>query len=495
MPPQATYTFKHALIQEAAYESLLKSTRQHYHQRIAQVLEAQFPETIQTQPELLAHHYTEAGLNAQAVDYWQKASQSAVQRSAHVEVISHLTTGLAVLKMLPETPARLQREVDMHITLGASLIATKGSASPEVGQTYTRARQLCAHLEAPQQLFPVLYGLWNHCCLRAELQAAHALGAQLLTLAQQVHDAAMLMEAHRAMGQTLFYMGALASAYTHYAQGISLADPQQHRALVSLYGGTDSGVFCRGQGAWALWSLGYPDQGLMRVDEAVTIAQQLAHPFSLKFSLIAAALFHQLRREARFTQEHTAPAMRLATDQGFPYWMAFGTILHGWALAHQGQAQAGIEQIHQGLVAFRATGAEMLRPHFLALLAEVYGIMGQPEAGLTALAEALRLTDATSVHWYESELYRLQGILLINLSSDNQSAAETSFHQAMTIAQNQSTKAWELRAATSLARLWQQQGKRQEAHNLLAPVYRWFTEGFDTLDLQGAKALLEELEG
>ena len=494
VPPQAIYVFKHALIQEAAYESLLKSTRQQYHQRIAQVLEAQFPETTQTQPELLAHHYTEAGLNEQAVGYWQKAGQSAVQRSAHVEAISHLTTGLELLKTLPETPERLQREVDIHITLGASLIATKGSASPEVGQTYTRARQLCENLEAPQQLFPVLYGLWNHCCLRAELQTAHALGEQLLTLAQQVHDAAMLMEAHRAMGQTLLFMGALASAYTHYAQGISLADPQQHRALASLYGGTDSGVFCRGQGAWALWSLGYPDQGRTRIDEAVTLAQQMAHPFSLNFSLIATALFHQLRREAFFTQEHTAPAMRLAKDQGFPYWMAFGAILHGWALAHQGQAQEGIEQIRQGLVAFRATGAEMLRPHFLALLAEVYGIIGQPDAGFTALAEALLLTDATRVHWYESELYRLKGTLLINLSSDNQSEAETCFHQAIAIAQNQSTKSWELRAATSLARLWHQQGKRQEAHDLLTPVYEWFTEGFDTADLQDAQALLDALE-
>jgi predicted ATPase len=383
----------------------------------------------------------------------------------------------------------------MHITLGASLIATKGSASPEVGQTYTRARQLCEHLEAPQQLFPVLYGLWNHCCLRADLQTAHALGAQLLTLAQHVHDAAMLMEAHRAMGQTLLFMGALASASTHFAQGIALADPQQHNVLASLYGGTDSGVFCHGQGAWALWALGYPDQGQTRIDEAVTLAQQLGHPFSLNFSLIATALFHQLRREARCTQERAAPAMSLAKDQGFPYWMAFGTILHGWALAHQGQAQEAIEQITQGLSAFRATGAEMLRPHFLALLAEAHSISGQPEAGLTALAEALRLMDATGVQWYTSELYRLKGTLLLNLSSDNQSAAETCFQQAIAIAQNQATKSWELRAATSLARLWQQQHKRQEAHTLLAPVYHWFTEGFDTLDLQGAKTLLEELEG
>jgi class 3 adenylate cyclase/predicted ATPase len=493
MLPHSTYMFKHALIQEAAYASLLKSTRQQYHQRIAQILEEQFPETADTQLELLAHHYTEAGRTEKAVHYWYQAGQRAIQRSAHVEAISHLTTGRELLKTLPETPERLHREVDMHITLGASLIATKGSAAPEVGQTYIRAHRLCHHLDDPYQLFPVLRGLWNHYCLRAEMQRAHAWGEQLLTLAQQIQDATMRIEAHRAMGQTLLYMGAITSAYTHLAQGISLDDPQQHRALPFLYGGTDSGVFCRGQGAWALWFLGYADQGLTRIDEAVTLAQQMAHPFNLNFSLIATALFHQLRHEVRFTQEHSEAAMGLAKEQGFSYWMAFSAILHGWALAHQGQAQEGIEQINQGLIAYRATGAEILRSYFLALLAEVHGIIEHPDIGLTALSEALLLTDAARVHWYESELYRLKGTLLLNLASDNQSEAETCFHKAIAIAQNQSSKSWELRAATSLARLWQQQGKRQEAHDLLAPIYGWFTEGFDTADLQGAKTLLEAL--
>jgi predicted ATPase len=252
-------------------------------------------------------------------------------------------------------------------------------------------------------------------------------------------------------------------------------------------------VFCRGQGAWALWALGYPDQGLTLLDEAVILAQQMAHPYSLNFSLIATALFHQLRREVRCTQERTEAAIRLAKQQGFPYWIAFGTILHSWGLAHQGQAQEGIEQIQQGLRAFCTTGAEMLRPYFLALLAEVQRIIGQPETGLTVLAEALTLTDATRVQWYEPELYRLKGELLLQQSSDNQADAETCFIQAITIAQNQQAKSWELRASTSLARLWHQQGKCQEAHDLLAPVYNWFTEGFDTADLKEAKALLDDL--
>jgi predicted ATPase len=494
IPPRSTYVFKHALIQDAAYESLLKSRRQHYHQRIAQVLEEQFPETAEAAPELLAHHYTEATLPAQAIPYWYTAGQrAAMERSAHVEAIAHLRQGLALLQTLSETPDRIHSEVDLHIALGASLNATKSAAAPEVGQTYTRARQLCEHLEDPHQLFPVLRGLWNYYNVRAEYQMAHALGEQLLTLAQQVQDVAMLVAAHRALGTTLFYMGAVVSAHTHFTQGIALYDPQQYRAYVLLYG-DDAGVVCGSHDAWALWYLGYPDQGRTRSQEAVTLAQQIDHPFSLGFAVSCAAIFHQFRREVCATQNRAEAATLLAKEQGFPVWMAFGFMLYGWAQTQQGQAQEGIEQMTQGLIAFRATGAEILRPYFLALLAEAYGTLGQSEAGLTVLAEALTLADTTGGRWYEPELYRLKGALLLQSSSANSTEAETCFHHALDIARNQQAKSFELRTATSLARLWQQQGKRQEAYDLLASVYHWFTEGFDTLDLQDAKALLDALE-
>jgi predicted ATPase len=242
---QATYVFKHALIQDAAYESLLKSTRQQYHQRIALVLEAQFSEITETQPELLAHHYTEAGLTAQAVPYWYTAGQRASERSAHMEAINHLRQGLSLLQTLPETPERTQREVDMLITLGASLLAVKGFAAREVGETYTYAQQLCHHLEDTQRLFPVVRGLWHYAHVRAEYQTAYALGEQLLTLAQGMRqDSAMLVAAHRALGATLFWVGAVASAQTHFAQAIALYDPKRHRASAFLYG-EDPGVICR----------------------------------------------------------------------------------------------------------------------------------------------------------------------------------------------------------------------------------------------------------
>src|SRR5262245_29886858 len=489
LPLQATYTFKHALIQDAAYESLLKSTRQQHHQRIAQVLEAQFTATVDQQPELLAHHYTKAGLVEKAVHYWHHAGQRASERSAHVEAIAHLRQGLALLQTLPETPERTRREIDMLNSLGVSLIATQGYAAPAVGETYTSAWQLCQALEDPYQLYPVLRGLLSAYLVCAEYPTAHALGEQLLSLAQQVQAPAMLVAAHRALGATLFQLGAVASAHTHLTQGMALHDPQQHRAATFLYG-DDAGVVCHSRAAWTLWLLGYPDQGLVRSYETVTLAQQVAHPFSLNFALSGAVMSHQLRREGRAVQERAEALISLAQEQGFPHWMAGGAILRGWALAYQGQAKEGIEQIHQGLRTRRAMGAEIFRPYWLALLAEAHGTIEEPEAGLTALAEALTVMDKTGERWYESEIYRLKGVLLLQQSLDNQAEAESCFQQTIARAQNQQVKSFELRAPTSLARLWHQQGKPQEAHDLLAPAYHWFTEGFETADLQEAKALL-----
>jgi class 3 adenylate cyclase/predicted ATPase len=492
LPPQATYIFKHALIQDAAYASLLRSTRQQYHQRIALVLETQFPEIAEAQPELLAHHYTEAGLTEQAVHYGYHAGQRAIERSAHVEAINHLTKGLALLQTLPETRERVQREVDLYTALGACLSATKSYAAAAVAQTYTRARDLCTYLEAPQQLFPVLRGLWNYHSMRVAHQAAHVLGEQLLALAQQVQDPAMLIAAHRALGSTLLWMGAFASAHTYLAQGIALHDWQHDHTSTFLYG-EEAGVICRSLDAWTLWGLGYPDQALTRSVEAVSLAQQIVHPWSLAFALASRVGCHQLRREARTTQDCAEAALRLATDQGLPYWRAVDSLQRGWALAHQGQAQEGIEQLQEGLRAYQATEAEILRPYWLAFLAEAQSTLRDPETGLTVLTEALTLADTTGERWYEAELYRLKGELLLQQHADNQAEAENCFHHALDIARNQQAKSFELRTASSLSKLWQQQGKCQEAHDLLAPVYHWFTEGFDTADLIDAKALLDAL--
>jgi len=494
LPPQATYLFKHALIQEAAYQSLLRSTRQRHHQHIAQVLEARFPAICETQPELLAHHSTEAGLHEQAIGYWQKAGQRAIERSANLEAIGHLTTGLEVLKTLPDTPERTQQELTLHTALGVPLRATKGLGAPEVGQVYARARALCQQVEETPQLVPVLRGLWGFYELQGELQTERELGEQLLTLAQRVREVELLLVAHNVLGDTLIWLGEFAVAREHLEQGIALYHPQQHRSHAFLYG-YDSGVHCLSFGAWALWYLGYPDQALRRIHEALTLAQELSHPFSLAFALAFAAWLHQLRREGQAAQERAAAAIALSTDQGFPFWVAWGTILRGSALAEQGQRAEGIAQMRQGIAAWRATGAELQRPYYLALLAEAYGKAGQAEEGLSVLAEALTAVHKTGERQHEAELHRLKGELLLALSAEKHAEAETCLHQALDIARHQQAKSLELRAATSLSRLWQHQGKRQEARQLLAEVYGWFTEGFDTADLLEAKVLLEALGG
>jgi predicted ATPase len=492
LPPQATYMFKHALIQDAAYQSLLKSTRQHYHQRIAQVFEEHFPETAEAEPELLAHHCTEAGLTAQAVHYCYTAAQRAVERSAHVEAISHLRTGLALLQTLPETQERTQREVDLLIALGASLNTTQGAGVPEVGQTYTYARQLCQRLDNPYQLFPILRGLWVYHLVRVEQQTAQALGEELLTLAQRTHDPVMLVTARGALGATLLPLGAVATAHAHFTQALALYEPHQHRGAAFRYT-LDAGVVCHSYAAWTFWALGYPDQGLAQRQHAVTLAQQLAHPFSLGFALNWAARFHQFRREGCAAQQCADASLHLAMEQGFPLYAARGAIVRGWARVQQGQPEAGMAQMHHGLHALGGIGHALARLWALALLAEGHGAMGQPEAGLTVLTEALSLVDSSGERFYAAELHRLKGELLLQQSADHHTEAESCFHHALAIARHQEAKSLELRAATSLGRLWQQQGKRQGAHDLLAPVSHWFTEGFDTADLQDAKALLEEL--
>ena len=490
-PPQATYMFKHALIQETAYQSLLRSTRQQFHQRIAQVLEARFPATVETQPELLAHHYTEAGLAAQAVVYWQRAGERAVERSANVEAISHLTTALTLLPALPDTPERTQHELTLLTVLGIPLVLTKGHAAPEVEATYARARTLCQQLGDTPQLFAVLLGLRRMYFMRAEYQTAHAVGEQLLRLAERLDDAGLCVRAHMMLAEGLLYLGEFAPARAHAEQGIALYDPQRHRVQVVHYG-NDPGVCCRFFAALALWVLGYPDQAQQRSEEALAWAQELAHPFSRAFASSMRPVSIS-SGEGALTYTRAEAGIALATAQGFVLFLAHGPILRGWALAEQGQAAEGLAQIRQGIAAKQAIGVESQRSSHLALLADVYGKVGQLDEGLRVLTEAQTVAQATGERFYEAELSRLTGELLRAQSSENHAAAEACFQQALDLARRQQAKSWELRAAMSLSRLWQRQGKRREAHQLLAEVYGWFTEGFDTADLQEAKALLVQL--
>jgi predicted ATPase len=367
--PQARYIFKHALIQDAAYQSLLKSKRRQLHQRVAQVLEERFPETKETQPEVLAHHYTEAGLVGQALPYWQQAAQTAVQRSAHVEAIRHLTKVLELLPTLPDTPPRLEQELALQMALGAPLLATKGYAAPEVERAYAGARELCREIENTSQLFPVLFGLWVFYYVQGTLRTARELAEECFTLAQSTQDPGLLVEAHIAFAATLFHQGEFPLALAHVEQGLTLYDPQQHGSHMFQYG-QDSAVASEVYAALTLWQLGYPDKALERIRKAFLLAEELSHPFSMAFALLFTTWFHQYRREARLTHERAEATITLCREQGFSLWLAFASVLDGWALAEQGQGQAGIAQLRQGLAAYQATGAELNRPYFLALLSE-----------------------------------------------------------------------------------------------------------------------------
>jgi predicted ATPase len=342
------------------------------------------------------------------------------------------------------------------------------------------------------RLFPVLHGLFKFHMNRVELQTTRDLAEQFSTLAQRVQDPALLLESHRMMGLTMFWLGEFAPAREHTEQAIALYDPQKYLSHAFVYG-QDPGVECRCFAAKSIWMLGYPDQALQRIREALTLAQELTHPLSLAQALTNATFLHQYRRELQAVYERAEALIAVTTEHGFPVWLSYGTFLRGWALTAQGEGAEGVAQMRQGLVTYRDTRSELQRPYFLALLSEAAGKVGQPEEGLTVLVEAMTIITKTGERYWEAELHRRKGELLLVQQGQEVGKAEECFRKALDIARRQQAKSLELRAAMSLSRLWQQLGKQGEAHQLLAEIYGWFTEGFDTADLKEAKALLEEL--
>ena len=496
--PEVEYTFKHALTQEVAYTSLLMERRRGLHERTAQAMENLFKDRLGDAYSELAHHYSRGGNTAKAVEYLRLAGQQAVERSAYSDAISHFTTALDLLQTLPDTVERIHQELLLQTALGSAWMITRGFASPETGRAYTRARELCQQVGETPQLFEVLRGLGTFYLVQGKLQTSRELREQLLSLAQRTQDPPSLLLAHVHLGVTLFSLGELIAARSHLEQGLALYDPWQHRSLVGPTG-LDPRVTSRDFLAQVLWLFGYPDQALDRSREALALARERPHPYSLSQTLFFAARFHLGRREGPLTRERTEAAIALSTEHGMMQTLAQGTFIRGWALAEQGQIEEGIAFMRQGLDAYRATGAEVLRPYFLALLAETCVKVGQVADGLAMLEEALTLTQESGTRWCEAEIYRIKGELLRSTvdgrrsTEEVESEGETCFQKAIEVARGQSAKSWELRATVSLCRLWQGQGKREEARKMLAEIYGWFTEGFDTADLKDAKALLEEL--
>jgi predicted ATPase len=492
--PELEYTFKHALTQEVAYSSLLNERRLTLHERTGEAIAVIFASRLEEHLSELAHHYSHSRNTGKAIQYSQHAGERAVQLSANAEAISHLTAALKLLETQPDSPERAERELALQATLGVPLLATRGYAAPEVGNTYARARALCAQAGETPRLFPVLRGLWIFYFIGGDLCSARELAEQLLALGESVRDPALLIEAHYALGATLFFMGNPASARDHFEQGIELYDPQIHRSHAFVYG-QEPGVVCTSWASWPLWVLGYPGRALARSDQALALAHDIAHPFTLAFSLHFAGGLHQLRREPELAEKRADAVIALCAERGFSYWLTVGSINRGWAVAQQGRGAEGIAQIREGLAAARAGGGELVWPWALALLAEAHELAGQVEEGLKVLAEALAIATKNRDLMNEVEIHRLKGELqLLNSSrAQNRTEAESCFRRAIDIARRQQAKSWELRAVTSLARLLQKQGKKKEARQMLSEIYGWFTEGFDTADLKDANALLEEL--
>ena len=493
VPPEACYLFKHALVQDAAYGTLLRDRRRRLHGRIAHSLEERSPGLAGTAPELIARHLTEAGEAERAIPYWRRAGELAAGRSADMEAVAHLSKGLKLIRTLPAARGLLEEELALCLAIGGPLIATRGYSASDVERTYSRARALCDELGRSAELFPVLRGLWHYHLVRGELRLAHDLSARLVALAEEQGEPICRALARRALGTSLFSLGQFADATAALDEGVAIDDAVagwDDPAHLLLY--TErAGVACRLFSARVLWFLGFPDRALETVEAGLALADRLAHPYSLAFALTWAAVLHTFRREFDAALRRADAAIGLAREHRMPLWRAQATMCRGFALVGHGRCDEGITDLRIGLADWNGIGARFMETQWLGLMAEAHIRVRRFDDALAALDRATETAAATGECYYQAEHYRLRGVVLAQTGKD--ADAESWLRQAIDTAKGQQAKSLELRAAATLARVWQGHGRRAEAHDLLAPVYGWFTEGFDTLDLREARALLDEL--
>jgi class 3 adenylate cyclase/tetratricopeptide (TPR) repeat protein len=488
-PPEATYRFKHALIQDAAYQSLLKSTRRQHHLRIATAIEAAFPDVVKNQPELLAHHYTEARLIPQAVPYWEAAGRRALQRYANQEAANHASRGLELLGTMPETADRARQELALQLLLGSSMSFVNGPHSG--APNYTRARELAREIGAVPEMFPALAGLGYAQIVSGHMHEARALAEEFLELAPR-DDPLLPAVGHWLLAYTAWWQGDFVDVHMHSRQGLDHYQPEQHGAFVAAYA-NDPGVVCGYLSALSDWVLGYPDRAVCTMESTVARARDLGDPASLGLVLLMSAQLAQLRRDPDIARAHAEEGFALAAEHGHHAVSLWCLLPRGWAVAQQGDPARGLSDITVAMDRRRAFGIRAVWPWFLALAADARTTLGDFEQARADLDEAEQWVARNDERLYAAEVLRLKGELLRRTEPAKPELAQACFEQALALARLHQATSWELRSATSLARMWLDGGRSAEAFDLLSPVYDWFTEGFDTPDLIEAKALLDQL--
>jgi predicted ATPase len=487
-PPHASYLFKHALVQDTAYSTLLRGRRQELHARVGAALEEHFADLIERQPELLAHHLTAAGNTERAVDQWLRAGQHAAARLAYLEAIAHLERGLGLLHSLPVSPVRNGREIELQLALGLCLLTVKGAV--EAKPPYLRAIELAESSGEPRQRFEALFGLWQSNLVSGGITAASPLSDRLLRMTASKEDAGLRLQAHHSSWSTWIFLGDPLRAREHADAGRRLYNPQKHASHRLLYGGHDPGVCADNIGAQAEWLLGYPEKALATVTASLALAERISHPFTLNLALTLGSVVFLNRREPEQALSQLDVAEALAAEQRLNF-VAEPRMLRGGALLTQGAVDEALACIREGVANWTRLGRTFYLPYGLAFLAEGLARHDDRAAALEALGQGLEVASATGEHMWDAELHRLIGTVL--LAENKLDEGQASLQQAIRIAQAQRARSLELRAARDLGRLWGEQGRRVEARDLLAPVYGWFTEGFETQDLKAAKALLDEL--
>jgi class 3 adenylate cyclase/predicted ATPase len=500
VPPHANYLFNHALVQDAAYGTLLRESRRALHARIADTLESQFPETAENQPELLARHCTEAGLAEKAVGLWAKAGRRSLERSALIEAVAQLSRALDQIATLPATPERRRERIKLQVALLTPLVHVKGYAASETKEAAEQARLLIEQAEAlgeppedPLLLFSVLYGFWvaNYVAFNGDV--VRELAAQFLALAEKQAATVPLMIGHRLMGQSLLYTGDVAQGRAQYDQAIALYDPVEHRPLATRFGqDVRAAILC--YRSVALWLLGYPDAALGDIERALKDAREIGHAATLMYVIGHASLPYLYCGKYGVANARADEVVALAHEKGALIWKAFGIMNQGLLLALAGSATDAVQKIESGLTAWRSTGSTLWMPLYLPHLALAHAQLGRREDAWRCISDAMTAVEKTKERWCEADIHRIAGDIMLMAREPDAAKAEAHFERALAIARAQRARSWELRASMSMARLRRDQGQPAEARDLLAPVYGWFTEGFDTLDLRQARALLDELE-